>query len=351
MKISKDCKYYRGDVPCIFHKQEGVKCKCKHYIRRGKRILIIKLGSIGDVIRTTPLLRKLWKVYPNCEITWITYNPEVVPKLVDQVLNFDKTNIVTLLGDKYDILYNLDKGKEACALTNLVKADVKKGFKLVKGKCEPIDKDVEHFFYTGVNDDLNKKSIKSYVEEIFWICGLCYSKEKYLLEKPKCTVKLPNIKKPVIGLNTGCGKRWITRLWPEKKWVDLARNLVKEGYSVLLLGGDDENEKNIRIAKESKAKYLGVFSLLDFINVIDKCDLIVTSVTMAMHIAIGLEKKMVLLNNIFNKNEFELYGLGEIIEPNVECKMCFKRECAYRCMEKITVDEVLKAIKRCIRRR
>ena len=36
-------------------------------------------------------------------------------------------------------------------------------------------------------------------------------------------------------------------------------------------------------------------------------DLVVTAVTMAMHIALGLGKKLVLFNNIFNPHEFELY--------------------------------------------
>ncbi len=59
-----------------------------------------------------------------------------------------------------------------------------------------------------------------------------------------------------------------------------------------------------------------------FINLVSNMDLVVTAVTMAMHITLGLEKKIVLFNNIFNKNEFELYGLGEIIEPENKCT-CF----------------------------
>ena len=47
---------------------------------------------------------------------------------------------------------------------------------------------------------------------------------------------------------------------------------------------------------------------------------------MALHIAIGLSKHVVLLNNIFNKNEFHLYGKGKIIEPAVNCIGCYKKE-------------------------
>ena len=36
----------------------------------------------------------------------------------------------------------------------------------------------------------------------------------------------------------------------------------------------------------------------------DQCDVVVSQVTMAMHIAIGLGKRLILMNNIFNRNEF-----------------------------------------------
>ena len=73
--------------------------------------------------------------------------------------------------------------------------------------------------------------------------------------------------------------------------------------------------------------------------------MVVTSVTMAMHIAIGFEKKLVLLNNIFNKYEFELYELGEILEPNDrDCLVCYKNSCERDCMSTISVDRVLESI-------
>ena len=38
---------------------------CSYYDPVDKKILIIKLGAIGDVIRTTPLLHKLKATYPH----------------------------------------------------------------------------------------------------------------------------------------------------------------------------------------------------------------------------------------------------------------------------------------------
>jgi heptosyltransferase-2 len=71
---------------------------------------------------------------------------------------------------------------------------------------------------------------------------------------------------------------------------------------------------------------------------------------MALHIAIALNKKLVLFNNIFNRNEFELYGLGEIIEPDVECLGCFKGECPKQCMDLIKPNQVFETCQRVLNR-
>src|SRR5688572_32883598 len=91
-----DCRHFRGDVPCAPHKREGVHCDdCPHYDPIQGRILIIKLGAIGDVIRTTPLLRKLKADHPRAHITWLTHSPEVVPRsAVDRVLPFTPASVL-----------------------------------------------------------------------------------------------------------------------------------------------------------------------------------------------------------------------------------------------------------------
>ena len=345
MNYRLNCRYLRGDIPCDFHKQEGVHCDtCPHYDPVDQRILIIKLGAIGDVIRTTPLLHKLGKVYPRAEVTWLTRSPEVVPSCVDRILPFNLESVVYLQAMHFDRLYNLDKDREACALTRLISSEMKKGFGLEQGKCVPIDPDAEHKYLTGLFDDVNRTNIKSYLEEIFEICGFSFAGEPYVLENPnrgdRWEIGEPS---PLVGLNTGCGDRWPTRLWPEKYWVDLARALKGLGVGVLMLGGEREDAKNRRIAQASRAAYIGHFPISRFISLVDQCDVVITSVTMALHVAIGLAKPVVLFNNVFNRNEFELYGRGEILEPDVGCLGCYRRICEMECMRHISVKRVVEA--------
>jgi ADP-heptose:LPS heptosyltransferase len=348
MLVRQDCIYFRGDIPCSPHKREGIHCEtCTHYQPVKSRILLIKLGAIGDVIRTTPLLRKLRETHPSSEITWLTLTPEVVPSSVDRALRFTLPALVSLESDRFDLLINLDKDREAIALTERIRAAVKEGFGMdaVTGKCRPLNERARHKWMTGLFDDLNRQNTKSYPQEIFELCGFSFQGEKYILEVERRSWSIPG-PRPLIGLNTGCGGRWTTRLWPIENWIRLIGLLKSSGKGVLLLGGDDEHAKNQHMASVTGAAYLGTHPLKKFMSLMAECDLVVTGVTMAMHIAIGLNKKLVLFNNIFNRNEFELYGLGEIVEPPNDCKGCFKGSCGEKCMERITPEEVFAAVER-----
>ena len=354
--LKRDCRHFRADVPCKPHKQHGVHCvdakgnPCKYYDPVGKRILIIKLGAIGDVIRTTPLLHKLKAIYPDAEVWWLTYSPDVVPKSVDVILSYTPQSVAILQATPFDILYNLDKDREASALSFMLSAKIKKGYTLKNGKCVPINKDAEQKYLTGVFDDLSKANTKCYQEEIFSICGFKFSGEEYIMpEVPAFEWNLPKNKK-IVGLNTGCGGRWTSRLWAEKNWIELAKRLKKAGYVPLLLGGEQEHEKNLRLAKASGALYLGHFPMTRFMDEIKQCELIVTAVTMGMHLAIGFRKKMVLFNNIFNRHEFELYGRGEILEPDFDCDCYYTPVCPNDCMQYLHVGTVYEACVRLLKK-
>ncbi len=355
-QLKTNCRFFRGDVPCRPHKESGARCVdedgsvCKFFDEVKENILIIKLGAIGDVIRTTPLFTRLKKEHPQGKFYWLTNTPVVVPKDVDSVLLYDFKSVEMLKGIPFDVSINLDKDFEACSLHSQINSKEKLGFTLKDGIISPADEKAEHKYLTGIFDDLNKANKKNYLEEIFEIAGLNYEGEKYVLDTFDAFAESweINANKKVVGLNTGCGGRWTSRLWSEERWIELAKSLKAEDYEVVLLGGELENEKNSRIAKAANVKYFGHFRLEAFISLVNKCDLVVTAVTMAMHITLALNKKIILFNNIFNKNEFELFGLGKILEPDKECKCFFSPKCVneeYRCMDYLEPERVLTEIK------
>lgn len=346
-----DCRHLRGDLPCKPHKAHGYHCSnCPSYDQVTKRILIIKLGALGDVIRTTPLVTRLRKEHTGCKITWLTLSPAILPSsAIEEILPFDLKSIVYLDGASFDIAINLDKDKEAGSILARVQAKEKYGFVLKDNVIQPLDEKAYHKYHTGLFDDVSKANTQSYCEEIFDICGLKYEGEAYLLDNhsdkgyqwPQLDTKLP-----IVGLNTGVGARWPTRLWDNENWIQLCALLKENGLQPLLLGGEQEHPNNVELQKATGALYLGHFSLQQYINLMDQCDVIVTQVSMSMHLALGLQKKLVLMNNIFNKHEFDLFGRGHLVQPDYQCKCFYAGTCSdgKSCMQYLKPEVVLEKI-------
>jgi ADP-heptose:LPS heptosyltransferase len=351
IKVNIDCLFFKGDVPCKPNKQHGYHCEgCPVYTKINKKILIIKLGAIGDVIRTTPLLRKIRQEYPDSRVTWLTHTPSILPEsAVEEIMKWDAASILYLQNCEFDIVINLDKDKEACALMNSVRSEIKFGYRLVEGVPFPSNELAASKYLTGIFDDISVSNTKSYVEEIFEIAGWKFNNEEYVFDNHSDKGYTWNLDRTVklIGLNTGCGDRWITRLWSEGKWVELIKLLQREGLHPVLLGGEQEHEKNTRLSRETGALYPGFFPLQKFINLMDQMDVVVSQITMAMHIAIALKKKSIILNNIFNPNEFYLYNRGSLVSPDKKCDCFYRGTCIHgtSCMEALPPGKVLKAIK------
>jgi ADP-heptose:LPS heptosyltransferase len=346
MIVHTDCRHFLGTVPCKPHKATGVHCEsCDVYDPVDFHILIIKLGAIGDVIRTTPLLHRLKKEHPHAKIWWLTRTPEILPDIVDERLAFTLENSLLLRSCRFDVLLNLDKDREACALAGDIQAGTKLGFILQDRACAPINDSARAKYESGLFDDVSKANSKSYLEEIFEITGYPFQGERYILPFEPWKDKRWKFasRRPIVGLNTGCGGRWTARLWPDRYWIQTAKILKKKKCEVVLLGGEAEHRKNLRLARASGARYFGHYPLNRFINLINQCDLIVTTVTMALHLAIGLEKKIVLFNNIFNRHEFELYGQGTILEPDFACSCYYSPTCENNCMQYLKPDTVIRA--------
>lgn len=345
-----DCLHFRGHIPCIPNKLRNKVCNtCDEYRPISKRILIVKLGAIGDVIRTTPLVVRYRKLYPDCHITWLTFSPEVLPSdQINTILKFEFSSVYTIQNMVFDIAINLDKEPEACALLTDVIATEKYGYIWNNHHIDIATPNAEHKLMTGLFDNISKENKKHYLDEIFEICHLQFNDEPYLLNiEPTLVQKWTSLKKlaaskKIIGLNTGCGKRWMTRLWPNRYWIALIKKLLQEGYYPILLGGEAEHDNNIMLEKQSGAFYPGHFSLKEFIGLTANCDVVVTQVSMMMHIVTALKVPLVLMNNIFNKNEFYLYNNGVIVEPSSGCDCYYGNTCKRQrnCMQDISVESI-----------
>lgn len=360
-----DCRFFASEKPCRFKLDCPVDDTCPKYQSMGKRILIIKLAAIGDVLRTTPILPVLKEQYPQSYITWITDTSSLSVleenPYIDRLLMANYENALRLQVEKFDVLICLDKDTVASSLASMVKADQKLGFALSgKGLLYPLNKEADYLFRLGVSDELKfRQNKKTYQQLIFEALGLKEKYGEYVIHlQQKYTSYGKQLMEQwgihngrlIIGLNTGAGKRFATKRWEIGGFVELADRLSKDLKAhVVLLGGPEEIERNKEIASRAEFRVIDSgchHSLKEFMGLVSQCHLVVTGDTLALHLAIALKKLVVTFFGSTCHQEIDLYGRGKKLVADVDCAPCYKGSCdTMTCMKSISATDVFHACK------
>jgi heptosyltransferase-2 len=321
------------------------------------RILIVKLGAIGDVIRTTSILPGL----KPAEIDWITASAAKDVLLLNPYINkIYAWEEREKLGE-YDLVVGLEDDREACELTSKVKANKIIGAYLDNGKIAYTPSawfDMSFISKYGLDEanrlkKLNRKTFQQHMMDLLgiqvggYIFGLTPEEieygRKYVRDLGLGTGDR------IVGINTGAGKRWPLKSLSIEKTIDLIKRLRKElGVVSLILGGPDEKDRNAIISKETDMPIGGIHSLRNFAAVVNQCRGLVVSDSLALHFGIATGKKIVVFFGPTSPSEIELYGLGTKVCPNVDCLACYKKKCDITpsCMDRLKVDDLFQAVKR-----
>lgn len=365
-KIFRDCRYYQGDRPCLYHKREGVKCDaCSHYSPFSEKILVIKLDALGDVLRTTSLLYGLKDKYPRSHITWIT-RKSCLPlflnnSYVDRVLPVVPEGMVSLSGENFSLAVNLDTSFLSAGLMKMTSAREKKGFGLDKlGQVCALNPEAEEWLLMSVFDDLKKSNQKTYQTIAREIAGLPPPEGEIIVKlfpaelefAQKFAVRHGYERDRLhIGLNTGAGGRWKFKKWTREGTLALGR-LCRDRFNaqLLLYGGPEEEGRNAWLLSRAKDTLIDTGcrnSLREFFSLLNLSDLLVTSDSLALHAALGLKKKVVALFGPTSASEIEMYGRGEKVVAPLPCRCCYLPDCEVKpdCMESITPEAVFEAVR------
>ena len=332
-------------------------------------ILIIKIGALGDVLRTTCILPGLKNKFPDAVIHWITapgaepllsYNP-----LIDHViLQKEATdNNRTVLPD-YDLVINLDDDQWACDLSVTIEARNFVGAYSRLGEIEYTPDSADWFDMSLVSrfgkrqaDRLKKRNRRTYPEILFSILGIKDACSSLIIpEQYRDRAKFFSrdhfvLNHPVIGLSTGAGRRWRFKQLSEKKTALLAEYSSKTfSPNILLLGGQAEKERNRTIEDLARCSVINSGNdhcLLAFSALVELCDLVVTSDSLTLHIATALKIPAVTFFGPTSAHEIDLFGQGEKIIPDIPCICCYLTDCDIRptCMDKISIEAIGSSMK------
>jgi len=288
------------------------------------KILIIKLGfsetldpeisrfsSLGDVLRTTPILHALKEKYPNAKITRVTdeapYPLLKGNEFIDRILIWDEFMGFQLLEEKFDIVINLEKIAGICALTNRIDAWKKFGFRFdtIKGTYSVFD-GAEYAFELCTDHKIKENNNKVWQQVLVEMIGEEWKKQPYSLGyKPNSKVEYD------IGFNYKVGNKFPQKAWDMENWKSLEEMLKKDGFDISWQEGLD--------------------SLYDYIDWINKNKIFITNDSLGLHIALALGKKVVALFGPTSSKEVFFYNNSIAIDK--------------KSMDKITVREVYEAVK------
>jgi heptosyltransferase-2 len=364
--IAFDCRFFVGDRPCAWHKSTGVLCPCDHYQKVEERVLIIKLDAMGDVLRTTALLPGLAEVHPRASIVWITRR-EARPLLernpyITEIIEYGEDALLQLRVRTFDRVINLDAGKTSAALAAAANGVRKDGFVLdPRGYVEATNQAARRWLAMGVFDDLKRQGTMTYQDMMADIVGISGRPHRYVLQltEDECETGRAHLEKlgvdlsrPLIGLNTGAGRRWELKQWREEGYLELIARIAKRWPTqFVLLGGPEERERHHRLASRSSVPLIDAGCdnpVRHFASLVGACDIVITGDTLAMHLSLALGRRTIVLFGPTSAAEIEMYGLGEKIVPQMDCLSCYKSTCDFvpNCMDLITTDMVEAAVMR-----
>ena len=163
-----------------------------------------------------------------------------------------------------------------------------------------------------------------------------------------------DLERPVVGLNTGAGGRWPLKQWRENGYLELIERLSRYDVQFLLLGGPSEQARNEALKGASRIRLFDpgcANPVRHFAALLGHCDVVVTGDTLAMHLALALRRRTVVIFGPTSADEIELYGLGEKVVPDMSCVSCYKTSCDFvpNCMDLVSTEMVEKAVLRQLR--
>lgn len=326
-----------------------------------KKILVIKMSALGDVILSTPSFRAVRNRYPGARIVALVeraaYPALKACPYVDDVLSFekfDKKDIGAMLRlgrllarEQFDVCIDLQNNRLSHLLAYLSGAHTRVGYanrrfdfflnRPVKD-LRPVVGPVEHQFQLLDNleiahpDTRPELTADSADEESI----ARFLRENWLGEN-----------QTLVGINPGSSPLWKTKQWPQEAFIELCDSLARENVRIVITGTKDDLAAAEAIARQTRTRPIlaaGRTTIGELIALIRRCRVFVTSDSAPMHIATAVGTPVVALFGPTDPRRHVAPGRAPIavIHKEVKCSPCYLKKCPIGliCMRQILPSEV-----------
>lgn len=341
------------------------------------KILIVKLGSIGDVVHTLPALAAIGRALPHAEISWVVENRsaeilrgggrnqflshliEVDTKALRHQESLGETLLIArqqlrgLRASAFDIALDFQGLLKSASIAKLARAKRRYGF-----AREALREPASRFLLTNAvavprkihvirkNLMLVEKALKIPVPETDFEFPI-FTEKKHVEEAEKI---ISATGENFAILNPAGG--WVTKLWHAEKFGALADRLWEEnGLVSVVTTAPNENALAEKVLKNSKSGKVTAanLSLKGFYELAKRARIYVGGDTGPTHLAVAAKAPIV---GIFGPTEWWRNGSPNdadipVERADIDCRVdCHRRTCGnWICMD-ISVEAVFNAVQK-----
>ena len=322
-----------------------------------KRVLVVRLRSIGDTVLSTPSLIALRRFLPDAQID-ILLEDWVAPLLegfeeIDNVLTVEKSNQSRLKTawkirqNKYDVVFNLHGGTTATFFVRASGAKHRVGF--------------ANYQYSFLYNHLVNSSAE------FWEQEKTHSAEQQLAllggvgvpvaDRPKS--KLAIIKSSIRSSKLPFAlihpvAAFPTKQWSTKNFAETAEFLVQKGLQIVAVGTRKERETLDQLKQISPVpiQCYDSLSLPQITNLASRAKLFVGNDSGIAHIAAAVKIPSVVIFGSSNRVHWSPWtdAPHEIVFEEFACQPCAGYVCEEfsepRCILSVKTESVIEAIER-----
>jgi heptosyltransferase-2 len=287
------------------------------------KILIIKLGAAGDVVRTTSILH----LFKNENVFWITSLENSIllknnPFISKIIINY---NLSEILNENFDLAINLEDNFESAEILSRLNYKELFGCYLSDGKLTYTESSSKWFDLSLISrfgktkaDDLKYHNTYSFQELIFSGLGYKFNSEPYILPQSPATDLYGDV-----AISPKAGNRWPMKNW--SYYDKLADVLTQIGLKVNFLPQRD--------------------SMLEHLSDVRNHKFLISGDSLPMHFALGSGIKCLTFFLCTSPTEIFDYGIQtKLISPFLK-EFFYRQDFDIKAVTSISLTEVIKKLK------
>ncbi len=319
----------------------------------GKKVLIIRLSSLGDILLTTPLVRVLKKKFKDVRIDFVVktqyqdvlqLNPYISKLfLYEKEKNRISELIARLKENEYDAVIDLQNNFRSAEIRRAVHTKTFIFNKRTAGK----------FLLVNFKINLLTNAPPIPVRYAEAVPGIQLDEQGLDLFTEKEPSANLEDKHNLIGFAPG--SRHFTKMWPRDHYEKLGNLLTREGFTIVLFGGKDDKNVCAEISENIRGSIdlCNNNDLLQTAADMKKCAAVVCNDSGMMHTACAVKVPVLaFFGSTVKEFGFIPYKNRNLILENnsLTCRPCShigRERCPkdhFRCMLKITPENALEAL-------